>query len=356
MKKTKTCFRCLAFVIPLACLACAPEATRLTTGPGPEDLVRVRSNRGDAIVTASVKRSLFTGLSEQGRIELCRIGKGQEFHTVFEGGNCDTFPFYPAGISYVEHSTAAGFAGKSLLYVTNEIRQTVEVFEVRGEKIRFLTSLGKFPTTTQPNGIAAFPDGSVYVSVMRPFPSKENPQVVIQQAVDTSNTVLAYQPPEGGGEEGRWSTCITGINGANGLAAGPGGRSLLVCAWHSKKVWSFARSPKTRELVREKPIELFKDLAFHPDNIKRMSEGRYELCGQTNFPATALHMITGLPVSHGGWISFVWDGKNLRSTDRTALIKGHRRAPSTALLIDGKAYAGQPIAAGVFVSPVADQR
>lgn len=348
MKVIKKLAQVLVLSIPAVLPSCTPVGERITSGPGPEDLARIRGKHGDMIVAASVKRSVFTGRAETGRIELFRIGKDREFKTVFEGGNSGTFRFYPAGICHVQRSEVARWKGKSLLYVTNELRQTVEVFEVKGERIHHLDSLGQLPESARPNGIAAFPDGSVYVSNMSPIPAgHENPRVVDWKADDEINTILEYRP-RADGMTGDWYTCVTGIKGPNGVAAGPGGRSLLVCSWFSKKVWSFARSPKIKRLVHETPVELIKDLPFHPDNVKQMGEGHYELCGQVSFPKTAFHMVTGLPVSRGGWISFDWDGCDLHTTNRSALLNGHCLAPSTALFVGGNAYVGQPIAAGVF--------
>lgn len=336
---------------------CGPHEPTIASGPGPEDLEIVRIGNADALVTGTARRPL-RGAAPDGKLELHRPGQDSGFLPVFHGGTPDTFPFSPAGICRVARSEDRKWRGKSLLYTTNKARCSVEVFEIRHGGLIHLARLGPSPLLSEPNGIAAFPDGSVYVSDFGLFPSwrgdRPGAAGLPGKSERTNNAVYAYVPPAEGGSGGSWHTALTGFDGANGLAAGPGGRSLLVCSWHAKEIWSFDRDPVTRSLPDRPGRRLPIDLRFHPDNLKRTAEGRYEVCGQSSLLLSALNLLFSVPCSSGGWVSFAWDGRELQAHDRSASLQGHRQSPATALPLGGQVYSGQPKAAKVFSAPLVD--
>ncbi|MEO5714156.1 MAG: hypothetical protein ABIT37_11770 [Luteolibacter sp.] len=220
------------------------------------------------------------------------------------------------------------------------------MFEVLDGKFIHRGPLPSKELLKQPNGIAAFRDGTVYVTDFDLPPSRAGdlPHPVNVDPDKTANTLIAYTPPACGKGEGKWKVVGAGFNGCNGVAPGPEGRSLLVACWHSSTVWSIPRNPETGELWYHgtaKPLGL--GLRFHPDNIKLTSPGHYEVCGQNSKIGPLLNFLLSLPSAPGGAMGFDWNGSDLSGIeDRTSALSGNRLGPSTAIVLGVNLYAGQP--------------
>lgn len=343
--------------LALTSIGCGTRGTYLRSGPGPEDLEKITIGGREAIVTGTARRSLFRS-DPNGEIQIFHPGDS-EFKTLFKGNQSGTFKdrpepfkFQPAGICYLPHSNKYK---RPVLYATNHALGSIEIFGIEGDKLVHLDHL-KIEMApghpclkkTQANAVAAFPDGSVYASVFAILPKWSGSQVraASQDSQDKSNTVLAYNP-----RSKQWRRTLVGFNGCNGLAAGPGDRSLLVAELHSKRILSFERDPKNGELSGD-PVPLDLDLKFHPDNIKRTAEGSYEITGANCVFLSGLELATGIPCSPGGWVTMKWDGKEPRLDDHSSLLYGHNHSPSTTITFGDHLYSAQPISSGVFVAPL----
>lgn len=333
-------------------VSCTGNAPRLASGAGPEDLVRISYPQGengrDGIVTATAKhRSLFSHNSN-GQLELYRPGIDSGFEPV-QTADGQPAPFYPSGIDYVPESRDKRWRYKALLYVGNSAAGSVEVFEIKGGKFIHLDQLGQ---NLDPNGIAAFPDGRVFVSRMRNFAtSSDKPEVLSGRKLTAAeNTISMYDPGDESGRPSSWSTVIQGLDGANGLAVGPGGRSLLFCSYHTGVVRSVPLDSHTGRPTGT-PEVIYK-ASFKADNLKRLGEGRYSLCGQRGFLGVAGNFLLGLPTAPGDLVLLNHRPGQWEITARGEWLDGHRLAPSTGLVVGNTLYSGQPFSKGVFMKKI----
>ena len=345
----------MTVLLSLLLPSCASKGTFIPSGPGPEDLVAAEWQGKPAIFTGVVKR-LLSGSCPNGAIQVYRPGVDSSFHTIFQG-SAGTLPLSPSGISYVACSRDRKWHGKSLLYVANQASGSVEVFSI-GEEIEYLGTLkdiGSGKKKGRPNGIHAFPDGTVYVSQMSMIPgfSSRPPIVGSRPGLAIQNNMVSrYRPPAGGGAGGKWAVQVSGLNGANGICGTPEGDRLFVCSYHSQKLWQFRRDPATGDLdpsVPPRALDL--RIPFKPDNLKYTPEG-YQLCGQKYVLLSGLQLLLDSPISPGGWLSLKIEGDHVSAIDRGALLEGHRGSPSTAIIAGGRVYSGQPVSKGVFTRPL----
>lgn len=341
---------CLLVIALNACTA--PTDSRwIRSSAGPEDLVVAPLASGSSIITGTARRSIF-GTSENWQLQAFTPGHDGEFRTIFQGGEAHTFPFSPVGIALVENSNDPRWPGATLLYATNPARQTVEVFQIEQGVVVHRMALPSSQLLADSNGIAAFPDGSVYVTDFELLPPRkpEQPHKVSNHDGKTANTVMGYTPPRDLTGSGTWKVVAAGFHGCNGIAPGPAGKSLLVASLHSRMIWSIPRDSTTGELWKGGNLQSLKlSIPLHPDNLKRTGPEHYELAGARNRFASALHLLLGLPVCSGGYMTFDWDGKNLANVaDRSELVKGHARCISTAYTFGDYLYGGQPVNSNVF--------
>jgi len=328
----------------LGITGCADSsARRIPSFAGPEDLVNIGTAKKPIIATGTTERC---NGEKYGRIEFYEPGD-----VAFSVAPLNR-RFSPVGLVFVSKANTKRKERTGTLYVTDSLEGKVEILEVCGRRLtgvsRTTTPLRK-DKVKRPNGIAVFDDGTIYVTGMSLWPKrKDDPTVVSDPTLlFQKNSVACYHP----GKK-CWETVLTGFNGANGIAPGPEGKSLLVCSYHSQRIWIFQRDPKTGLLKNEGRQVLPLELPFHPDNLKYVGDGWYDVCGQKGRLTAGLQLITRLPFSTGGWVRFHWDGKNLTSQDRSNLLKGHYLAPSTALEAGGRVYSGQPVSSGVFTRPM----
>jgi hypothetical protein len=339
--------------LAVTCIGCASRGSYLKSGPGPEDLEVIRINGRDAIVTGTGRRPIWPGRSDpNGEIQVLYPGSDSEFKTLFKGNLSDTFAFQPAGICYVPRPEKHE---GPLLYATNHAGRSIEIFQVGDGKLIHLDRLkiemepGRpILKKTAANAVVAFPDGWVYATIFAIFPKWCGSQVRAAgpESKEKGNIVIAYNP-----NTKQWRRALVGFNGCNGLAAGPGGRSLLVAELHSKRILSFGRNPETGELQGD-PTPLNLDLNFYPDNIKRTAESVYEISGSRSTFLSGLDLATNIPCSPGGWVSVTWDGQRISSRDNGWLLAGHNHSPSTTITFGDHLYSAQPKCSGVFVAPL----
>lgn len=342
---------CLAAAVSLAMHASSTASeTKLTlipSGPGPEDIALIDWQGQPAIITASVSRppSIF---KNAGGLEVFVIGQGDRFLPLVSG--CPQ-GFNPAGVSSVLRSSAPGWEGKQLVYVTNQSPQghrgmgAVEVFEVVGRSISHLATLGPSPLLLQLNGIVAAKDGTVYATRFKLLPGTDGaPRVVKSGSADAEkthlNSIVCFTPATNSKHAGNGTLHVVarGINGANGLALTEDGRTLFCASYHSKEVLLFEREPKGGKLAP--PRVVLKDLAFHPDNLKGLTGGLFTATGQKSPLATLFHFLTfGLTPSKGAAVTFsLKDGKAVIEHDWTRQMKHDGRAPSTVLPHNDQAF------------------
>jgi hypothetical protein len=328
---------------PLGITGCADSsARRIPCFAGPEDLVNIGTAKYPIIATGTTER--YNG-KKYGRIEFYEPGRDAAFSVVPVNRR-----FSPVGLVFVSKTNTKRNERTGTLYVTDSLEGKVEILEVCGRRLTGISRATKpLGGKEKPNGIAVFDDGMIYVTGMGLRPKwKDDPTAVSDSTLPfQENSVARYHP----GEKS-WETVLTGFNGANGIAKGPEGKSLLVCSYHSRQIWVFQREPKSGLLKNEGRQVLPLKLPFHPDNLKYVGDGWYDVCGQKGWLTAGLQLFTRLPFSTGGWVRFHWDGKNLTSQDRSSLLKGHYLAPSTALEAGGRVYSGQPLNSGVFTRPM----
>lgn len=328
--------------------SCGMTGKRVSSGAGPEDLIGIsypQNGTGKlAIVTATAeRRSLFrTGFN--GTLELYRPGTDPGFMAV-PALNRPPDHFYPSGIDYVPVSRDKRWRGKALLYVGNNASGSVEVFEVRGSDFIFLARLG---SDLEPNGVAAHADGRVFVSRMkRNVSRKDDPAVVPPgRPAGKANSISMYDPGSAGGDHGSWSEVIAGLNGANGLAIGPQGTSLIFCSYHSGIIRSVSLHSGTGRPMGV-PIVILR-VPFKTDNIKRLDDRIYSVCGQRNLLGVAGNFLLRLPTAPGNLVLLRHQNGEWKVEERSEWLHGHNLAPSTAWITGKTLYAGQPFSNNVF--------
>lgn len=344
----------LVLPVAFALYGCVPpiDGRWIRSSSGPEDIVVAPMAAGPTLITGTNPKTLL-GMGGRGQLQAYTPGKDKEFHTIFQGGQSETFSFSPIGIALVENSEDPRWRGATLLYATNKSGQTVEVFEIVRDEVVHRSSLPKSALLADPNGIVAFPDGTVYVTDFGLVPKwgVERPLVGADYEGDPENTIVCYTPPDGHLGKGAWKSVAQGFNGCNGIAPGPSGTSLLVASLHTRRIWSIPRDPKTGELRTNGSLAILDlNLDFFPDNLKITAEGHYELAGHRNRIGTVFYFLFGLPLSRSSAVSFNWDGKTIsKLLDHGELLNGHRRCASTMIQHDNSIYGGQPKCAGVFV-------
>lgn len=337
----------IALVFSSLCSCFTPKGNSwIPSGTAPEDLVTIRRGDREVIITGCSTPTIGKPKGN-GELQEYVVGKSVKFDKIFPNCTEESFPFSPTGICTLEKN------GKQILYVNNGARKAVEIFDVtaNGHLVHRPKCLDS-ELLGSPNGIAAFPDGTIYVSDFGFFSPRgdEMPFVPQEKPKKTENSIIAYLPPSSGSSCWNWRVVMTGFHGCNGVATGPDGKSLLVNSLHSKRIWSIRRDPTTGELSN--PADLGLPLDFHPDNLKKTGATQYEASGQISKLGVALNLAFTWPVSPGGGITFDWDGKHLSGIKpRTHLLRKNHYGPSTTIKVQGNLYSGQPRCSGVFRTP-----
>lgn len=248
--------RVCALILVTAWLAqprAAQAADRTIAGiPNVEDMAVAPGGRW---VIAS---SMAGGSRKTGGLHLVdpRTGSHSELYTGgsgrgVRGGACQELPagaMAPHGISL--RTDVGGHT--QLLAVNHGLRQSIEIFDLIGEKRPELRWTGclLLPAGALPNAVAATPDGVVYVSNNGPpLDGSPSPSMI-------------------GGEILRWDAALgwravagSKMVGPNGLLVSPDGQRLYVASWLGSEVVEFT-------LGSGAAVSRSVKLDFFPDNLR----------------------------------------------------------------------------------------
>jgi hypothetical protein len=304
--------------------------------------------------TANRRRAIVFPTAARGEIQAYTPGRGGGFETFYPQAAADDPTFLPAGIAVIE-LPGAGPGKRQRIFVANGAADKragtsgrVDVFEFEGGKLVRKGALGS-GLPFQPNGIAAARDGTVYVSGFSILPTGcDNPVFKMPEGKAAhKNCIFRFTPSDSTGRAGTWNWIAGGLDGINGVALSSDQSTLLVSAYHSKRVWALDVDAIGRE-TGERARPLINRLEFHPDNLKHLGGDRFTVCGQSSRWGAAIELIAGLPVSPGGALEFhLKGGIASGEKDLTPLMKGNRTSPSTAYEHGGAYYFAHVTARGV---------
>jgi len=254
--------------------------------------------------------------------------------------------FNPSGI----HVVADG--GVQWIYVCNSAKgaTSIELFQYAAHRLHHAGSIPTAPFGFSPNGITVTRDGTVYASMINMVPGFCLKARVVAQAAAScplAGAVYRFKPMAGSRTQGGWLKVAVGINGANGLALTADEGQLLVSSYHENSILMFDRDRRSGRLIGEARV-LKQGMAFHPDNLKPLGDGRFTVCGQYSRPAFLVHAILGMDICHGGAAEFcVRDGAVKGWKDLSDRIACDGRAPSTCLRLGKSLYVAHVTKEGV---------
>lgn len=224
--------------------------------------------------------------------------------------------------------------GFQLLVVNHGGRESIEAFDLRLEQdvpqLRWRGCLS-MPPGQVANSVAAFPDGTVLVTVLT------RPGTAIADFVQGQNTgaVWQWQP----GAESFQQLAGTELPGNNGIEVDPDGRHFYVVAfgWHAVAVF---------DRTRIGPIEVITAPDFMPDNI-HWTSGRLLLAGMRyDEPACGgtRRIVDGVAdpmLCHRGWVVGELDlGQRRIATVAYGPPARGFNGHSAAALLDGELWLG----------------
>jgi len=231
----------------------------------------------------------------------------------------------PATMSFSGLSlTGSEATDLSLLAVNHGDRKAVEVFRITGlpDQPRLAwEGCALLPADSDPNGVAALPDGRLVVSDFR------------GSQPDAAWTALERGQPVGGlllWQAGQGTTRWPGggLSGPNGLAVSTDGATLYISDWGGRRL-------VTRDLASGTERALA--LPFLPDNIDILPDGRLLVAGQATRPA-AIGACTG-PACPQPWLVALVDpasGAVTRLVERAGTVEANYA--TSAALTDGMLY------------------
>jgi hypothetical protein len=323
-------------------------------GDGPEDLRRWEQRSGGPLLITGATRAGAGGL------ETLDPAKGGDFKPLALQ-SADGSPwqgaaaFRPHGLCVVLQSQAPGWAGKDLCYAVNTYdrkRRAVEVFELRPGVAIHLGALGgeSRPFTASMNGIAALPDGTVYVSNFHFWPPRWAPKAsrAALCATDTApkDALLRFQPSKGAA--GSWAVAGQGFGGVNGLGWDARTSRLLIAGFSSGRV---AAAPLDADgWPRLEAAETLVKGQGRPDNLAQSENGKWFACNSRGGLRTAIQLLVEerfpLPISLVGNRAVEFDPSGA-TPPKTFPIPRRVSLPSTVTRVGGRLYAGRIVQGNV---------
>lgn len=327
-------FTLLTLAVLLTSCASIETATKLQTGPGPEDIAVIRVGKVPAaLVTGTAKRTGFFA-DHNGKLELLSLTDSDGAFSPQSG----PASFKPVGIYVVNgQASSSNREYDALVYAINALpvnkrKRTVEVFGFRDDTLEYLCEqqTPASPVINNANGIAVSNTGRIYVSNFS-TPGFGKRTITLPKPTETAgerkDSIAMFDP-----RTNTWKHVLVGFNGANGLELLDAGKTLLVSEYFTKKVHAFALDdngyPTSATPVGSVTID------FHPDNLKKVGQNRVSVTGQYNAISVFFHFIWSLlPASGEASILRMHEGKPVILESGILAESGlsDRNAPSTVV-------------------------
>ncbi len=263
------------------CSSCRHSAVDLIeSGYHPESLITAITPTGDhALITGT-----WNCKDHHGTLEVFRPDKDTSFRSWVGKKWGSAHGFTPFGLCFVQRSQVPAWKDKSLVYAihgdANGDYRSVEVFELLENHLIHLGTIGQTasPKLTDINGIAALPNGVIYLTNfgLRGRKVITHPEIIALRNGKTppKDSVIIFTPDSAKNPiHGHWAMIKSGWGGANGIGWSNTHQALLIAGFHKKVIHIIPGDPQSGALNFDKRQTI--DLCEHPDNIAELSNGHW---------------------------------------------------------------------------------